>query len=88
MIIFVLLLTGYGEIYNKTQITINFKMKRLIFAILGHFWPVFGLSWPRYQFPKLSLSIFDLVLTGLREISENDNENANFGYFRVIFGLL
>ena len=40
------------------------------------------------------MSIFDLVLTGVSEIREkilNNNdqieENANLGYFRVIFGL-
>ena len=64
-------------------------MKMSILAILGHFWPVFGLLWPRYQFPKLSRSIFDLVLTGLSEIGKkilNNNdlfdENADLGHFR------
>ena len=64
-------------------------MKRPILIILGHFWPVFGLSWPLYQFSKLSMSIFDLVLTALSEIGEkilNNNElldeNADFDHFR------
>ena len=64
-------------------------MKMSILAILGHFWPVFGLLWPRYQFPKLSMSLFDLVLTSLSEIGEkilnnNDlsNENIDFCHFR------
>ena len=63
-------------------------MKMQIWAILGHFGPVFGLSWPRYQCPKLSMSIFDPVLTGLSEIGKkilgnNDflEENADFGHF-------
>ena len=69
-------------------------MKMSILAILAHFWPVFGLLWPRYQFPKLSRSIFNLVLTGFNEIDKkilNNNdffdENADFGYFWPIFGL-
>ena len=52
------------------------------------FWAIFGLIWPQYQFPKISTSIFDLVLTGLSEIREkiliaNDlfDKNANFGHF-------
>ena len=59
-------------------------------AILGHFWPVFGLLWPRYQFPKLSMTIFDLFLTALSKIGEkilNNNdlsdENSDFGHFRT-----
>ena len=66
-----------------------FFIKMPILAILAHFWPVFGLLWPRYQFPKLSRSIFDLVLTGLSEIGKkilNNNvlfdENADLGHFR------
>ena len=69
-------------------------MKMPILTILGHFWPVFGLSWSPYQFSKLSMSVFDLVLTGLSEIGEknlnNDDlldENADFGHFWAIFGL-
>ena len=61
----------------------------LILAILGHLWPVFGQLWPQYQFPKLSLSTFDLVLIGLSEIYKRipnnydfSDENANFGHFR------
>ena len=57
-----------------------------ILTILSHFWPVFGLLWP--PFSKLSMSIFDLVLTGLSEIGENIlnnndllDENADFGHF-------
>ena len=60
-----------------------------ILAILAHFWPVFGLLWPGYQFPKLSRSIFNLVLTGFNEIGKkilNNNdlfdENADLGHFR------
>ena len=59
-----------------------------ILALLGHFWPVFSLLWPWYHCPKLSMSIFDLVLTGLSEIGKkilNNNdfldENADFGHF-------
>ena len=60
-----------------------------ILTILGHFWPVFGLLWPPYQFSKLSMSIFDLVLTGLSEIGKKilnnigvRDENADFDHFR------
>ena len=60
-----------------------------ILAILGHIWPVFCLLWAWYQFPKLSMSKFDLVLTNLSEIGEkilinNDlfDENANFDHFK------
>ena len=70
-----------------------YEMKMPILTILGHFWPVFGLLWPPYLFLKLSMSIFDLVLTGLGEISENipDNndlyvENADFGHFGPFLG--
>ena len=59
-------------------------------AILGHFWPVFGLLRPLYQCPKLSMSLFDLVLNGLSEINKkivNNNdlfiENADFGHYRL-----
>ena len=62
-----------------------------ILTILGHFWPVFGLLWPLYQFSKLSVSTFDLVLTGLSEISRKilnvnniNDENADFGHFKLI----
>ena len=65
------------------------EMKMPILTIWGRFWPVFGLLWPPYLFLKLSMSIFDLVLTGLGEISENipDNndlyvENADFDHLR------
>ena len=59
-----------------------------ILAILGYFWPVSGLIWPRYQFSKLKMSIFDIVWTGLSEISEkilitNDlfDKYADLGHF-------
>ena len=65
-----------------------YEMKMSILAIFGHFWPVFGLLWPPDQFLTLSISIFDLVLTGLGEVSEkilinNDlfDKNADFGHF-------
>ena len=65
-----------------------YEIKMLILAILGHFWPVFGLIRPLYKFFQLSMSIFDLVLTGLSEIGKkilNNNdlldENADFGHF-------
>ena len=65
------------------------KVKMPILAILGYFWPIFGLFRSRYQFRKLSMSISDLVLTRLSEIGKkilnNDDlfdENANFGHFR------
>ena len=54
-----------------------YQMKTSILAILGHFWPVFGLLWRWYQFPKLSMSILDVVLTALSEIGEkilNNND--------------
>ena len=54
-----------------------YQMKTAILAILGHFWPVFGLLKPQYQFPKFSISISDLVLTALCEIGEkilNNND--------------
>ena len=61
-----------------------------ILVILGYFWPVFGLLWPPYQWLELSISIFDLVLARLSEISEkilcsNDlcDESADFGHFRL-----
>ena len=59
--------------------------------------PVFGLTWPWYQFPKLSMGIFDLVLTTSSEIGEKNSkeldiidENVNFGFIPslAIFGLL
>ena len=63
-------------------------MKMQILVIFGYFWPVFGLLWPRYQFPKLSRSIFDLVLTGFNEIgkkilnnNDRSDENADFGQY-------
>ena len=72
-----------------------FLTKMLIKAILRHFWPVFSLIWPRYQFLKISMGVFDLVLTGLSEISEKvliDNvlfdKNANFCHFWPVFGLI
>ena len=52
-------------------------MKIPILAILGHFWPVFGMLWPLYKRPKLSMSVSDLVLAGLSEINKkilNDND--------------
>ena len=61
-----------------------------ILVILGYFWPVFGLLWPPYQSLELSISIFDLVLARLSEISEkilysNDlcDESADFCHFRL-----
>ena len=54
-----------------------YQMKTAILAILGHFWPVFGLLKPQYQFPKFSMSISDLVLTALSEIGKkilNNND--------------
>ena len=64
-------------------------MKMPILAILSHFWPAFGLLWPLYQCPKVSMSIFNLVLAGLSEINQkimNNNdlfdENADFGHLR------
>ena len=90
MSIFVLFLTGLSEISKKFWITTIYLMKLLILAILSHFWPVFGLIWPPYLCPKLLMSIFDLLLTGLSEISEkilNNNdlfdEIADFGHFRL-----
>ena len=63
--------------------------KMLILAILGCFWPVFGLLWPRYKFLKVLVSILFLVLSGMSEIGKkilNNNdqfeENADFGHFR------
>ena len=74
---------------KKLSIIMIFLRKMPILAILGYFWLVFGLVWLLYQCPKLSLSIFDLVLTGLSEICEkklniNDlfNENAKFGHLK------
>ena len=67
---------------------ISFK-KMLILAILGHFWPVFGLLWPRYEWWMVQMSIYFLILSGLSEIGKkipNNNdqseENANFRHFR------
>ena len=69
----------------------------LFFAILAHFWPVFGLLRPRYLFQKHPMSIFVLVLTGLKEIGEIIMNNyelfdkiADFGHFSLFlacFGL-
>ena len=74
---------------KKIKVTMISKMKMQILAILGHFWPVFGLLWPRYKCPKLLMSIFVLVLTGMSEITkkiQNNNdlfdENADFGHLR------
>ena len=67
-------------------------------AILGHLWPVFGLLRPRYQFLKLSLSLFDLVQIESRDISEKIQNNnglimkmpilAILGHFSPVFCLL
>ena len=63
-----------------------------ILGILGHFWPVFGLLWPRYECLMVLMSIFFLALSGMSEIGKkisNNNDrfekNANFGHFRPIF---
>ena len=63
-------------------------MKLQILAILTQFWPVFGLLWPRYQCPKLSMNTVDPIVTGLSEIIEKIqsnidflDENADFGHF-------
>ena len=84
-----LVLTALSEIGEKSWITMIYMMKMPILAILGHFWPVFGLLKPQYQFPKFSMSISDLVLTALSEIGEkilNNNdiwdENADFDHLR------
>ena len=44
--------------------------KMLILAILGHFWPVFGLLWPRCKCLMALMSIFFLVLNGMIEIGK------------------
>ena len=82
------------EISEKIQNNNGLIMKMPILAMLSHFWPVFGLLWPLYQSAKLSMNKIDLILTEMSEKSEkiqnnNDpvNENADFGYFRPIFGL-
>ena len=73
---------------------ISFK-KMPILASLGYFWPVFGLFWPRFECLMVQMSIYFLVLSGLNEISKtipNNNdqfqENADFGHFWPVFGLL
>ena len=60
-----------------------------ILGILGHFWPVFGLLWPRYECLMVLMSIFFLALSGMSEIGKkisNNNDkfekNADFGHFR------
>ena len=63
------------------------RLKKMpILAILSHFWPVMT----PFQCPKLSMSLFDLVLNGLSEINKkivNNNdlfiENADFGHYRI-----
>ena len=43
----------------------------------GYFRPVFGILWPLYQRPKLSMSVSDLVLAWLSEINKkilNNND--------------
>ena len=75
--------------WTTTRIT-NIRLKiMLILGILGHFCPVFGLSWPRYKFLKVLVSILFLFLSGLSEIGKkilNNNdeleESADFGHFR------
>ena len=66
---------------------INLK-KMQIFAILGHFWPVFGLLWPWYECWRVQMSIFLLILsrmskTGKKNLNNNDQfeENADVGHF-------
>ena len=63
-------------------------LKMLILVILGHFWPVFGLLWPRCKCSKVLMSMFFLVLSGMSEIGKkipNNNdqfeENADFEPF-------
>ena len=70
MCLFDLVLTGSSEIDRKLQTTVIFQRKTAVLTILGHFWPVFGLLWPQYQFPKLKMRIFDLVLPGLSEVGK------------------
>ena len=65
-------------------------MKKMrILAILGHFWPVFGLFWPRCKCLMALMYIFFLVLSGMSEIGKKIwnnkykfEKNANFGHFR------
>merc|ERR1711911_176102 len=90
MSIFFPVQSGLSEIGKKLQITIINLKKRPIFAILGHFWPVFGLLWPRYKFLKVLMSIFFLILNGMSEIGKkilnNNNqfeENTDFGHFKL-----
>ena len=62
MSIFVLVLTGYSEIYKNSSYckffdeNINFGHFKLLLAC-------FGLSWPQYQCSKILISVSDLVLT-------------------------
>ena len=88
MKIFVLVMTGLSYIGKKIQITMIFQMKLQILTTLTQFWPVFGLLWPRYQCPKLSMNTVDPIVTGLSEIIEKIlsnidclDENADFGHF-------
>ena len=78
--------------------TLSFRIslkKMPVLASLGHFWPVFGLLWPWFECLIVLMSIYFLVLSGVNEISKtipNNNdqfqENADFGHFWPVFGLL
>ena len=46
-----------------------------ILAILGHFWPVFGLLWPRYVCGMVLMSTFFLILSGISEIRKKIPNN-------------
>ena len=69
-----------------------------ILGILGYFWRVFGLLWPRYKCLMILMSIFFLVLSGMREIGKkilnNDDQLekmpifAILGNFWTVYGLL
>ena len=79
----------WARLAKKIGITTISLKKMPILIILGHFWPVFGLLWPRCECWKVLTSIFFLVLSGMSEIckkiSNNDDQfekNADFGHFK------
>ena len=85
------------RLVKKFQKTMMSLKKMRIVGILGHFWPVFGLLWPRFECLMVQMSIFVLLLSGMSEtdkkISNNDDKVektpilAIFGHFWPVFGL-
>ena len=78
--------------WNEWDWRKNFKKQWWVWKTdFGHFWPVFGLLWPRFECLMVQMSIFVLLLSGMSEtdkkISNNDDKVektpilAIFGHF-------